>query len=98
MKAVRIHEYGDESVLRVEDAPRPVCNAEDVLIRVVGASVNPVDWKIRRGYLKEMIPYAMTSRVSSRRSARRCRASRWAMPCTRGRTSRETARTPSSSR
>ncbi len=59
MKAVRIHEYGDESVLRVEDAPRPVCNAEDVLIRVVGASVNPVDWKIRRGYLKEMIPYAM---------------------------------------
>lgn len=59
MKAVRIHEYGDESVLRFEDAPRPVCAADDVLIRVVGSSVNPVDWKIRRGYLKEMIPYAM---------------------------------------
>jgi NADPH:quinone reductase-like Zn-dependent oxidoreductase len=59
MKAVRIHEYGDASVLRFEEAPRPVCGAEDVLIRVVGSSVNPVDWKIRRGYLKEMIPYAM---------------------------------------
>jgi len=59
MKAVRIHEYGDASVLRFEEAPRPVCEAEDVLIRVVGSSVNPVDWKIRRGYLKEMIPYAM---------------------------------------
>ncbi len=59
MKAVRIHEYGDATVLRFEEAPRPVCTAEDVLIRVVGSSVNPVDWKIRRGYLKEMIPYAM---------------------------------------
>lgn len=59
MKAVRIHEYGDASVLRFEEAPRPVCEADDVLIRVVGSSVNPVDWKIRRGYLKEMIPYAM---------------------------------------
>ncbi len=59
MKAVRIHEYGDASVLRFEEAPRPVCEADDVLIRVVGSSVNPVDWKIRRGYLKEMIPYAL---------------------------------------
>jgi NADPH:quinone reductase-like Zn-dependent oxidoreductase len=59
MKAVRIHEYGDESVLQFEEAPRPVCAADDVLIRVVGTSVNPVDWKVRRGYLKEMIPYAM---------------------------------------
>jgi NADPH:quinone reductase-like Zn-dependent oxidoreductase len=59
MKAVRIHEYGDASVLRFEEAPRPVCAADDVLIRVIGTSVNPVDWKVRRGYLKEMIPHAM---------------------------------------
>jgi len=59
MKAVRIHEYGDASVLHFEEAPRPACAPDDVLIRVVGSSVNPVDWKVRRGYLKEMIPYAM---------------------------------------
>jgi NADPH:quinone reductase-like Zn-dependent oxidoreductase len=59
MKAVRIHEYGNASVLKFEDAPMPVISANEVLVRVVAASVNPVDWKIRAGYLKEMIPYAL---------------------------------------
>lgn len=59
MKAVRIHEYGNSSVLQYEDAPMPICESNEVLIRVVAASVNPVDWKIREGYLKEMIPYEM---------------------------------------
>ncbi|MCX7287991.1 MAG: NADP-dependent oxidoreductase [Rhodobacterales bacterium] len=30
-----------------------------MLIRVVATSVNPVDWKIRKGYLKAFIPYEM---------------------------------------
>ncbi|MGV8934480.1 MAG: NADP-dependent oxidoreductase [Gallionellaceae bacterium] len=59
MKAVRIHEYGNAGVLKFEEAPLPIIGATDVLVRVVAASVNPVDWKIRAGYLKEMIPYAM---------------------------------------
>lgn len=59
MKAVRIHEYGDSGVLQYEDAPMPEIGADDVLVRVVAASVNPVDWKIRQGYLKDMISYSM---------------------------------------
>jgi NADPH:quinone reductase-like Zn-dependent oxidoreductase len=59
MKAVRIHEYGNSSVLQYEDAPIPIIESNEVLIRVVAASVNPVDWKIREGYLKEMIHYEM---------------------------------------
>ena len=59
MKGVRIHEYGNSSVLQYEDAPMPSITSNDVLVRVVAASVNPVDWKIREGYLKQMIPYAM---------------------------------------
>ncbi len=59
MKAARIHAYGDANRIQIEDAPMPVLNDDDVLIRAVAASVNPVDWKIRAGYLKEMIPYAM---------------------------------------
>ncbi|WP_028454616.1 NADP-dependent oxidoreductase [Chitinilyticum litopenaei] len=59
MKAVRIHAYGDRSVLRYEDAPLPECGDDDVLIRVIAAAVNPVDWKIREGYLKEMLPYKL---------------------------------------
>jgi NADPH:quinone reductase-like Zn-dependent oxidoreductase len=59
MKAVRIHEYGNRNVLAFEDAPKPSIASNDVLVRVVAASVNPVDWKIREGYLKEMISYPM---------------------------------------
>ena len=56
MKAVRIHQYGNTEVLRYEDAPVPDIAADEVLVRVVAASVNPVDWKVREGYLQEMIP------------------------------------------
>ena len=59
MKAARIHAYGDASQIKIEDAPLPTLNDDDVLIRVVATSVNPVDWKIRKGYLKSMIPYEM---------------------------------------
>lgn len=59
MKAVRIHKYGNADELIYEDAPMPTVEANDVLIKVVAASVNPVDWKIREGHLKEMVSYSM---------------------------------------
>lgn len=59
MKAVRIHGYGGADALAYEDVPMPGISADDVLVRVVAASVNPVDWKIREGYLKQMIPHPL---------------------------------------
>jgi NADPH:quinone reductase-like Zn-dependent oxidoreductase len=59
MKAVRIHQYGHANVLRVEEAPRPVAGADEILVRVVASSVNPVEWKIREGWLREMVPHAL---------------------------------------
>jgi NADPH:quinone reductase-like Zn-dependent oxidoreductase len=59
MKAVRIHQYGNADVLVYEDAPLPSITSNEVLVRVVATAVNPVDWKIREGYLKEMIPYSL---------------------------------------
>lgn len=53
MKAVRIHRFGGPEVLRYEDVARPQPKPEDVLIRVHAAGVNPVDWKIREGYMKD---------------------------------------------
>lgn len=57
MKSVRIHEYGGRETLRYEESPMPQISDHEVLIKVIAAAVNPVDWKIREGYLKEMIPY-----------------------------------------
>lgn len=59
MKAVRIHSYGDGRVLAYEDAPMPSIEPTDVLVRVVAAAVNPVDWMIREGHLSEMLPYTL---------------------------------------
>jgi NADPH:quinone reductase-like Zn-dependent oxidoreductase len=49
MKAVVIHEYGGPDVLKYEDVPRPEPQADQVLVRVLAAGVNPVDGMIRSG-------------------------------------------------
>lgn len=59
MKAARIHAYGTPDVIRVEAAPMPEIGPDDVLVRAVAASVNPVDWKIRRGYLAQMLNHPL---------------------------------------
>jgi NADPH:quinone reductase-like Zn-dependent oxidoreductase len=56
MTAVRFHDYGDATQLRLERAPRPVPTATQVLVRVRAASVNPYDWKFREGRLRAFIP------------------------------------------
>lgn len=43
MKAIRIHEFGDESVLRYEDAPDPVIGPDEVLVTVRAAALNRGD-------------------------------------------------------
>jgi len=55
MKAVCIYSYGGPEVLVYEDAPCPHPGNGEVLIRVHAAGINPVDWKIREGHLKEML-------------------------------------------
>jgi NADPH:quinone reductase-like Zn-dependent oxidoreductase len=59
MKAVRMHGYGAPEVLKYEDAPRPEPAEGEVLVKVHAASVNPVDWKIRAGYLRSFRDYPM---------------------------------------
>jgi NADPH:quinone reductase-like Zn-dependent oxidoreductase len=56
MKAIRIHEYGNASELKLEEAPRPGIAADQMLVKIRDAGVNPVDWKIREGYLKDRAP------------------------------------------
>src|SRR6185369_5809054 len=59
MKAVRIHRYGGPECLVYEEVMRPEPSQDEVLVRVEAAGVNPVDWKIREGYLKEMLEHTL---------------------------------------
>ncbi|GAB7184604.1 NADP-dependent oxidoreductase [Kitasatospora sp. Ki12] len=51
MKAITYRSYGGPDVLEYGDVPEPKLGPDSVLVRVVAASVNPVDWKIQAGYL-----------------------------------------------
>jgi NADPH:quinone reductase-like Zn-dependent oxidoreductase len=59
MQAVRFHAYGGPEQLILEDVPRPEVQPETVLVRVRAAGVNPVDWKFRRGLLKDYMPLSL---------------------------------------
>lgn len=56
MKAIAIEAYGGPEQLRLMDLPVPVPGDDEVLIELVCTSVNPVDWKIREGQLKDRLP------------------------------------------
>jgi NADPH:quinone reductase-like Zn-dependent oxidoreductase len=77
MKAAVIYEYGGPEVFRYEEFPQPEINEDEVLVEVHAASVNPVDWKQRKGnhkfFLKARFPiipgYDISGRVEKCGSA-----------------------------
>jgi len=56
MKAIVLHEYGPASLLTYEDVEDPKPAAGEVLVRVSATSINPADWKVRAGAVKDIIP------------------------------------------
>jgi NADPH:quinone reductase-like Zn-dependent oxidoreductase len=64
MQAVVIHETGSPDVLRYEEAERPQAGNGEVLIKVRAASVNPLDWKYRRGFVDKQLPAVLGIDVS----------------------------------
>jgi NADPH:quinone reductase-like Zn-dependent oxidoreductase len=49
MKAIVHYDYGGPDVLRLVEVDKPVCDDDQMLIRVRAVSLNPLDWHYMRG-------------------------------------------------
>ncbi len=59
MKAFLIERYGDKAGVRAGEVPNPEVGADDVLVKIHAASVNPLDLKLRDGAFKAFLPYRL---------------------------------------
>ncbi|CAM3718601.1 NADP-dependent oxidoreductase [Mesobacillus zeae] len=57
MKAIVIEQYGGKENLREREVPTPIPKEGQILIEMNATSINPIDWKVREGYLKDMLPF-----------------------------------------
>jgi NADPH:quinone reductase len=59
MKAIRVHQFGDPSVLKLEDVPDPVPGPGQVVVELDAIGVNPVETYMRSGVypVKPALPY-----------------------------------------
>ncbi|WP_164669701.1 NADP-dependent oxidoreductase [Virgibacillus doumboii] len=57
MKAVVIHKYGSSDQLVEEEVPKPIIADNQILVELHATSINPIDWKLREGYLQERLPF-----------------------------------------
>ena len=56
MKSAQINRYGRSEVIEInQNTPLLNLSSEKILVDVKAAGVNPIDWKISEGYMKQMI-------------------------------------------
>ncbi|MEU2488831.1 NADP-dependent oxidoreductase [Streptomyces sp. NPDC012617] len=59
MRAFMVEKYGGEAGMRAVDLPDPQVGADDVLVKIHAAGVNPLDLRIRNGDFKAFLPYRL---------------------------------------
>ncbi|WKN49862.1 NADP-dependent oxidoreductase [Nocardioides sp. Arc9.136] len=57
MRAAVYDRFGGADVIEVQEVADPPVGPDTVLVRARATSVNPVDWKIREGYLQGAYPH-----------------------------------------
>lgn len=63
MKAVVVRGWGGSDAALIEEMERPEPSADELRVSIKANSINPLDWKIRAGYLGEYVqlPYYLGS-------------------------------------
>jgi len=56
MQAVAINQWGNADIFEQVQIPVPALEAQDVLVKVAYAGLNPADWKMRAGHLAQAMP------------------------------------------
>jgi NADPH:quinone reductase-like Zn-dependent oxidoreductase len=56
MKAILLQGYGSVDQLIYKDVSIPVAAAGEVLVKLIATSINPIDYKVRRGDMKGIMP------------------------------------------
>ena len=64
MKALQIKKYGEiKEGLSLNEIDKPSIKSNDILVEVKAASLNPIDYKMVEGKLKDMIPLKLPSTI-----------------------------------
>lgn len=56
MKAMTLKSFGGPEAFEFQDMPKPVAQAGQVLVRVHATSINPLDYQVRRGDYRDLVP------------------------------------------
>lgn len=54
MRAMRVGRFGGPEALALERVPKPAPGPGEILVRVDASAVNPIDWKLREGFFKDL--------------------------------------------
>ena len=56
MKAIQFSQYGSADVLEIKEVKKPNIQSGQILVQVKAFGINPIDWKLRSGAMKNFIP------------------------------------------
>jgi NADPH2:quinone reductase len=56
MKAMILNSFGGPETFELSDVPKPVPEVGQVLVRVHATSINPLDYQVRRGDYRDLVP------------------------------------------
>ena len=65
MKAIQYTSYAGLDGLTLVDAPKPTPGADEVLVKIHAAGVNPVDIAVSEGFLKDFMPLTFPATAGS---------------------------------